>query len=205
MRREGFQTLDVLAALKPKDETLNWNSLLIASEIESVNELPSAGQHVFQVHRALEFDSGVASTLADELSEFHESRFIHGDLKTRHILAEIQDATDVSGNGTRRFHLVDLEKCQHHPFLPKAFLDVLAARDLVQLFASLPVDDNGQNLFPVKSQFLKAYFAARKLSKRRKQVIQRVLDLYSPGGTLRQGRTLLSSLVAQLRRGFSRD
>ena len=205
MKREGLQTLDVLAALKPKGETLNWNSLLIASEIEEVNELPSAGRHVFQVHRAVEFDASIASTLANELSDFHDSRFIHGDLKTRHLLAKVPDLTDVSGNGMKRFHFVDLEKCKHHPFLPSSLLDVLTARDLVQLFASLPMNANGKNLLPLKSQFLAEYFTARGLSKRRIQVIQGILGLYSPGGALRQGRTLLASLADQFRRGSSQD
>ena len=195
MRGKGIQTLEVLAALKPRNERLNWHSLLIASEIDSVNELPSAGNHVFQVHESVRFDKGLASCLAGELSTFHNRKFVHGDLKSRHILARQNSTESFSGNGVKRFHLVDLEKSKYYPLVPDPLLDVLAARDLVQLFASLP---NGQDLDPVRSQFLSEYFSGRKLSKLRIGLIRRILDLYSPGGSLRQGSTILENLIARV-------
>jgi hypothetical protein len=203
MRAEGIQTLEVLAALKPRSERLNWHSLLIASEIDKVNELPSAGNHVFQVHDSVEFDSGIASSLAGELSAFHNRKFVHGDLKSRHILAKKISAISASSNGMKRFHLVDLEKSKYYPFIPDPLLDVFAARDLVQLFASLPQNSNGQDLAPVRSQFLSEYYSGRRLSKFRMGLIQRILDLYSPGGSLHQGRTILESLVGRFRKAPS--
>jgi hypothetical protein len=203
MRKEGIPTLEVLAALKPRNETFNWHSLLIASEIESVNELPSGGNHVFQVHKSIEFDRVIASELAGELSAFHDRKFVHGDLKSRHILAQTNTAKTFSSNGANRFHLVDLEKSKHYPLVPKALLDIFAARDLVQLFASLPSDSNGQDLGPVRSQFLSEYFSGRRLSKFRVSLILRILQLYSPGGSLRQGQTILENLVTHFRRHSS--
>ena len=205
MRKSGIQTLEVLAALKPRSETFNWNSLLIASEIEEVNELPSSGNHVFQVHESVEFDASIASTLAGELSGFHNRKFVHGDLKTRHILARTNKFVGAATNGVKRFHLVDLEKSKHYPLLPNPLMDILAARDLVQLFASLPTNSNGQDLSPVRSQFLAEYFSTRKLSSLRVKFIRRILGLYAPGGRLRQGTTLLESIVAQFSRGPSQD
>ena len=161
MRKRGIQTLEVLAALKPRSETFNWNSLLIASEIEEVNELPSSGNHVFQVHESVEFDASIASTLAGELSGFHNRKFVHGDLKTRHILAKTNNFVGTSSNGVKKFHLVDLEKSKHYPLLPNPLMDIFAARDLVQLFASLPTNSNGQDLSPVRYQFLAEYFSTR--------------------------------------------
>ena len=200
IKQSGFNTLEVLAALKPKNETLNWHSLLIASEIESVSELPSAGNHVSQVHEFIEFDTEVASSLAGELSKFHERKLIHGDLKTRHILASKENSSNHSRNGARKFHLVDLEKSRHLPHIPSALLDVLAARDLVQLFASLPVNSNGHNLVPAKAQFLSEYFSKRGLSGFRANLIRRILDLYSPDGGLRQGQTILENILGKITR-----
>lgn len=203
MRRKGIPSLEVLAALKPRNETLNWHSLLIASEIESVNELPSAGNHVFQVHRSLDFDTSVASSLAGELSQFHDKKFVHGDLKSRHILAQIGLSQPVSENGEKRFHLVDLEKTRYFPFIPNHLLDVFAARDLVQLFASLPNSSNGQDLEPQRAKFLAEYFSERRLSKLRIAVFRGILTLYSPEGTLQQGQTILQNVMAKLWRSPS--
>jgi hypothetical protein len=152
----------------------------------------------------VEFDTSIASTLAGELSKFHDRKFVHGDLKTRHILARMNTPTGVSSNGTDRFHLVDLEKSKHYPHLPDPLLDVLVARDLVQLLASLPADSNGEDLAQVWPQFLSEYFSGRDLSRFRIRVIQRILDLYSPEGSLQQGRTILESLITHLRRRSSR-
>ena len=198
IKASGFNTLEVLAALKPKNETLNWHSLLIASEIESVSELPSAGNHVSQVHEFIEFDTKVASSLAGELSKFHERKLIHGDLKTRHILTSNENSSNHSSNGARKFHLVDLEKSRHFPLIPSTLLDVLAARDLVQLFASLPTNSNGHNLVPTKDQFLSEYFSKRNISGFRAALIRRILGLYSPEGGLRQGETILTSLIGKI-------
>jgi len=205
MRNEGIQTLEVLAALKPRNERLNWRSLLIASEIDSVNELPSAGNHVFQVHRSVPFDSSIASMLAQELSRFHDRRFVHGDLKSRHILAKKNVSTAHAGNGTGPFHLVDLEKCRRYRHLPNFLLDILTARDLVQLFSSLPVDAEGRSAASVWPRFLSDYFAGRNLSKSRIRFMQRILELYSPGGSLSQGKTLIDCLMIRFRSMSGKD
>jgi hypothetical protein len=198
IKESGFNTLEVLAALKPKNEKLNWHSLLIASEIEAVGELPSAGNHVSQVHEFIDFDTRMASSLAGELSRFHDRKLIHGDLKTRHILASNGNSSSHASNGIRKFHLVDLEKSRYFPRIPGALLDVLAARDLVQLFASLPMNSNGHNLVSTKDQFLTEYFSKRNLSGFRAGLIRRILDLYSPEGGLRQGETILENLLGKL-------
>ncbi len=205
MKQAGIQTLEVLAALRPRNETLNWHSLLIATEIESVSELPSAGNHIFQVHESAEFDKSLGSLLARELSHFHNRKFVHGDLKTRHILARKNSSALVSGNGLKRFHLVDLEKSRHYPHLPSPLLDILAARDLVQLCASLPLDSSSPESLAAWSQFLSEYFTHRNLPNFRSNVVRRILRLYSSGGGLRQGETLLQNLLIRLRRGRVRS
>ena len=43
IRSLGFPSFKVLAALRPKNELLNWNSLLIAQEILDVKELQATG------------------------------------------------------------------------------------------------------------------------------------------------------------------
>ena len=198
MRKEGISTLEVLAALKPRNEKFNWRSLLIASEIESVNELASGGNHVFQVHESIEFNASTATSLAGELSTFHNRKFVHGDLKSRHILATIGESGSICGNGVRRFHLVDLEKAGHHPLVPNVLLDIFAARDLVQLFASLPRNSRVQDL---RSRFLAEYFSGRKLSRFRAGLMLRILDLYAREGSFHQGKTLLENLLARVRKG----
>ncbi len=199
LRDHGFESLEVLAALKPKHRLLKWTSLLIAGEVQSVFELPSVGTHVFQIHRWMNFDQNVASDLARELARFHDCAFFHGDLKSRHILTRTA-STENSEDKNLRFVLVDLEKTRRMPHLPSPARDILAARDLIQLLASLPTEFDGHRLQPAREHLLEEYLRKRSISSRRAAFIRRVLEMYEPGGVLVQGKTVLGSLAAHLRR-----
>ena len=188
LRQQGINTLKVLAALKKKGELLNYHSLLITEEVPGVHEMVSEGPHVFQIHPTVGFSPSIANGLARYLAMFHSKSFFHGDLKTRHILVQ-QDR-----NSDHRFYFVDLEKCRHRWFLPGRFKDILAARDLIQLFSSLPAD--AQEL---KEQFLEDYTRALKLSSSRKIWLSKILALYDPGRGLKQGETILANLWNRIR------
>ncbi len=185
LHRNGLGTITVVAALKQRGEWLNWHSFSVAPEIPSVCEIPSTGNHIFQVHPVIDFSPQIAVDLARELVSFHTKGFFHGDLKTRHILVDIRQ------NPHTRFYFVDLEKCQHFPHLKGYLRDILAARDLVQLFASLPETSKVANF---KGVLLDHYLGASELSLSRQERLRRIIDLYRPGGVLRQGQTLFSSL-----------
>ena len=185
LHHSGLSTIAVLAALKQRGEWLNWHSFSVAPEITSVGEIPSAGNHIFHVHPVIDFSPRIAADLARELVSFHTKGFFHGDLKTRHILV------DVRKNPHTRFYFVDLEKCQHFPHLKGYLRDILAARDLVQLFASLPETSNATNF---KGVLLDHYLATSELPLSGQESLRRIIGLYRPGGVLRQGQTLLSSL-----------
>ena len=199
LREQGFASLEVLAALRPKRQILGWTSLLIASEIHSVFELPSVGTHVYQIHKWIDFDESVASELAGELARFHDCSFFHGDLKSRHILTRTA-STAISGEGTSRFVLVDLEKTKRMPHLPSPARDILAARDLIQLLCSLPAGTELDEVQQARDHFLDEYLKRRSVSSRRARFIGRILELYGPGGVLVQGKTVLGGLTAHLRR-----
>lgn len=194
LQRAGIGTLEVVAALKKRGEWLNWNSFLIALEIPSVYEIPSSGPHVFQIHPLLDNPQAVLSALARELASFHRKRFFHGDLKARHILVRNPESPH------RRFFFVDLEKTAHLPHTPAWIRDILAARDLVQLFASLSPSVKGGDGIDLRREFLHQYLEASQISPRRRKRLTRLLGLYGPGGLLRQGETLLDAL----RRGSTR-
>lgn len=188
MTRAGFPTLEVLAALKPRTQLLNWDSLLISREIENVQELPSSGTHLYQVHETIVLDEDLLQAVASHIAALHNRGFVHGDLKTRHILVRRQqdDCT---------IFLVDLEKSRRMPAQLGPAHDLWAARDLIQFFASLPRETTPQEEIDVRSPFLDSYFQARLLSDFRRRGIRRWVELYRPGGRFQQGRTLLDSLL----------
>ena len=189
LRAEDFGTLEVVAAVKKKGEWLNWHSLVVAREIESVREVDSEGSHIYRVHPAEELSPELAGRLARELVRFHARGFFHGDLKTRHIL--------VRTDSTSRFFFVDLEKCLYLPRLPRLLRDVLAARDLIQLLTSLPGDFTASN--PQVRHFLECYLEAAGLPRDPPPRIVKLVNLYSQEGPLSQGQTVLSGLVRRER------
>lgn len=192
LAEKGFNTIEVLAALKPKRQILNWKGLLIAKEIERVKELPSEGTHKYQVHGQVEFDVHLQRRLAAELAALHNATFHHGDLKTRHIL------TQDRGNSEPSFYFVDLEKARYHPLLPGLFRDVMAARDLIQLFASLPRNSGKGSGRDLSESFLEQYLSARKLSSIRKVLIRKMLALYQNESGSSQGKIFLRVIFEKL-------
>lgn len=191
--RNQINSLDVLAALKPNREVLNWSSLLIAREIDSVRELPSMGNHVFQIHEVTPFSVELATALAGVLAHFHQKRFAHGDLKTRHLLTR----QETNGSTDLEIFIVDLEKTQYLRHAPAFIRDLYGARDLVQLLCSLPEVFDGESLVEQRRLLIDRYFSERRISQRRKDRIRRVLRLYEPGGPLKQGRTVVQSLLSK--------
>ncbi|MEE8350433.1 MAG: lipopolysaccharide kinase InaA family protein [Acidobacteriota bacterium] len=185
LRDQGFGTLEVLAAVKKKDEWLNWHSLLIAREIQSVAEIASQGSHVYQVHPAVELSTALAEQLAEELVRFHARGFFHGDLKTRHIL--------VRRNISTRFFFVDLEKCRRLPHLPGFLKDILTARDLIQVLTSLSGTFTTSD--PLVRHFLECYLEAAGLPLDPSPRLVKMINLYSQEGPLSQGRTVLGGLL----------
>lgn len=188
LRRLGFDSLEVLAALKPKRQVLNWNSLLVTRAIPNVSELPSTGNHVFQVHPPVAMTPELIRSFAGHLGRIHDGGFFHGDLKSRHVLVR-------RSNGAWRFFLVDLEKSRFAASLPRAYQDMMAARDLIQLFASLPSQPGQFQSDSLEADFLDSYFSARELNVNRRKRICRWLNLYRPGSSFRQGETVLAALL----------
>jgi hypothetical protein len=181
----GFPTLEVVAALKKKSEFLNWTSILVALEIQSVSEIPSRGDHVFQIHDFLGASADWPVALGRHIARFHNAGFIHGDLKTRHILA------NVSG-GEFRFYLVDLEKCRFLPRCPAAIRAILVARDLIQLLASLrePKDGGSQ----VGDLILESYRMEVQYGPAFTRRVQKLVRLYRGETGFKQGKTVAENL-----------
>lgn len=198
LRQAGFETLDVLAAFRPRRQYLNWRSFMIAREITPVLELPSSGRHRYPVHQAAELGSELLSAVAATLARFHDLGFIHGDLKTRHVLAHLNGASP-GATYPWEIVLVDLEKTRWLPGFLGRFHDLLAARDLIQLCASLP-DAAAPPGPSAKTELVDRYFELRGLTPHRRRRIQQVIQMYRPGGVFRQGRTLWRSLVDLLGR-----
>jgi len=190
----GFKTIQVLAALKPSRQLLNWKGLLVAREIASVRELPSSGIHRYQVHQHTDFDPNLRFALARELARLHDSGFTHGDLKSRHIL------TRNEGDEIPDIYFVDLEKTGFHPCSPPFLKEIRAARDLIQLFASLPPTSESSPDLELREQFLRDYFSSRCLSDTRKQLIRQMLDFYRSESGLDQGKTLAKIFMERLAR-----
>jgi tRNA A-37 threonylcarbamoyl transferase component Bud32 len=189
LRAHRFGTLEVVAAVKKKGEWLNWHSLVVAREIESVYEIASEGSHVYQVHPAAELSPELAGQLAGELVRFHAQGFFHGDLKTRHIL--------VRTDSPARFFFVDLEKCRYLPHLPSFLKDVLAARDLIQLLTSMPGSFTTSN--DLVLHFLECYLKAAGLPLDPAPRILKMVNLYSQEGPLSQGQTVLGGLLRRVK------
>ena len=200
LRKLGFQTIEVLASVRPKYELLNWNSLLIAKEILNVNELPATGNHVYKVHPSIPFSGQTTDATASELARFHGSGLFHGDLKSRHILVPGD-----SDRVTPMVFFVDLEKTRHHRFLPSLLLDILAARDLVQLLSSLPGGEESPEGDKEKSRFLTLYLDHRNLGNRRSKRIRKAAGMYLDSDVLRQGETLLKGLKRKMTRTVIQD
>ncbi len=198
IRELGFPSIEVLAAIRPKNEILNWNSLLIAKEILNVKELPATGSHIYKVHASIPFSGEVADLTASELARFHDSSLFHGDLKSRHILISKNPDKE-----SRDIWFVDLEKTRRHKLLPSFLRDILAARDLVQLLSSLPGDNNGDSAQEEKSRFLSLYLSNRNLSRKRSGTIKKAVNLYLESGSLRQGETLLQGIYRRIRERVS--
>ena len=186
---EGLRTLTVLAAVRRNRQVLNRHSLIIASEIPDVAELSSIGNHRSHVHPQRDVDESLSPELARAVAEWHTRGFFHGDLKTRHIL--------VSGTCPGRFSFVDLEKTLHLPRAPRTLQDVLAARDLVQLFSSSPITQSNPLL---RARLLKSYLNHRQLSPQRVGKLERIIHLYGTDGPFEQGKTLAGNLIGLLRR-----
>ncbi len=189
LKERGFSTLEVFAAMKRRGQLLNWTGLLIAGDLQSVCELPSAGRHVFQIHASISLSAELAASLGAYLASLHNAGFLHGDLKTRHILVS-------KGAEGWVFHLVDLEKCLYLPRLASPLRVLAAGRDLVQLFASLPESD----LESTGKVLLDSYLDAIRLSVRQKERLRRITALYGKRGRFRQGRTLLTNVLDLLKR-----
>jgi hypothetical protein len=197
LRRDGFSTMEVLAAFRPRWQFLNWNSFLIAGELESVLELPSRGNHVYRLHEWARFDASIARAVAQQLAEFHSRGYVHGDLKTRHILTRSNGVpTDASH---RQVLFVDLEKTKRIHRMLTPLHDLYAARDLIQLLASLPEELEGRNIQSARDLLIAEYFEHRHLPAPRRSIIRRVMGLYQPGGKLRQGKTVLQALCERRR------
>lgn len=197
LQQAGFDTLQVLAAFRPRWQWLNWKSYLIAREIHPVMELPSGGRHRYPVHGSVELSPDLLTAVAYTLADFHNQGFVHGDLKTRHVLAH-RNGNDPGSRFPWDIILVDLEKTHRLPPLLGRIHDVCAARDLVQLCASLPETHRDRSLTPLKRELVARYLEFRSLPASRGRAIQAIIDLYRPGGVLRQGRTLLESVFSRL-------
>lgn len=193
LRKLGFPSIEVLAAIRPKNEILNWNSMLIAREILNVRELPASGKHVYRVHARVPFSAEVAEQTASELARFHDSGLFHGDLKSRHVLV-----SEISENKGPEVFFVDLEKTRNPKFIPPFLRDILAARDLIQLLTSLPGGEEAAEGNEEKSILLTRYLEHRKLGSRRSQRIRRAVRLYLDSASLRQGETLLKGLKRKM-------
>ena len=129
------------------------------------------------------------TNFARELAGFHSKGFFHGDLKTRHVLVQHRS------NRGPRFFFVDLEKCISVPYFPGFLRDILAARDLIQLFASLPRESPGFAQGESSKLLLRRYLEAAPISGRRRKRLRSIVKLYSSQGEFQQGRTLLSNVL----------
>jgi Lipopolysaccharide kinase (Kdo/WaaP) family len=194
IRSLGFPSFKVLAALRPKNELLNWNSLLIAQEIPNVKELQATGNHVYQVHASIPFSGRITDIVAEELARFHTAGLIHGDLKSRHIL--------ISKNQDRvnpEICFVDLEKTRYYRILPSVLRDLFSARDIIQLLSSLPDECGVTSGQGEKARFLSLYLKRRNLGERKSKRIRKAVSLYLDSDSLRQGETLLQGIIRKIR------
>jgi tRNA A-37 threonylcarbamoyl transferase component Bud32 len=132
--------------------------------------------------------------VAHELAVFHNAGFVHGDLKSRHVLLQDRPSRDRA-----KVVLVDLEKAKSLNGLLGSAHDFFAARDLIQLLASLPIDSAASSVQGITGKFLEEYFEIRTISPRRGRLMRRIIELYGPRGRFQQGRTLLQCLLGEIR------
>jgi hypothetical protein len=74
----------------------------------------------------------------------------------------------------------------------------MVARDLIQLFASLPRNSGEVSRRDLSESFLEQYLSARKLSSIRTVLIRKMLGLYQNESGSSQGKTLLKVIFEKL-------
>lgn len=194
----GVPTLDVWAAFRPKYQLHNRCSYLLAAEVPDVEELPSVGCHIYQLHAWARLDRTLLRHLAAAVARLHSAGFTHGDLKARHVLVQRMARSEPV------IYLVDLEKTARIDRLPPPLQDVFAARDWIQLLASLDttavVSDGGGRPPDVASLLLDEYLELRALPPHRRRRLRRFVQLYRDRDGFRQGATLLQNLWWSLTR-----
>lgn len=181
----GIGTFQVLASVKKKRVILNRRSFVLVREIPQVTEIASRSNHSSEIHEHTDLTAELASSLGAAIANLHNKGFVHGDLKTRHVLLRKSDLPEI--------FFVDLEKCWSIRALPKLFQDVVCSRDLIQFFTSMPERSFYRN--HVRQEVLTAYWKSRNLSHSRKQRIIGYLRMYGPDGGFRQGKTLLENVL----------
>lgn len=194
MKRSGFLTLEPLAALKRRGQLLNRESFVVVREIEAVTEIASPWRHFSRVHQRIDLTPEIASSLGEAIARLHSEDFFHGDLKTRHILV-------ADHSGEPRFYFIDLENCRHLTHSPTLLKDALAARDLIQFFSSLrpPKATPSRRMSEARQVLIDTYLKKRPVGDRRRRRLRKFIELYGPGGSFRQGRTLLGNLLHRFR------
>jgi len=190
LQAAGIPTLQVWGAFRPRRQLLNGRSYLIAAEIEGVEELPSTGRHVYQLHRWARLDRQLLSALAEAVARLHNAGFTHGDLKARHVLVRRAPA-----GHPPTLYFVDLEKTRRLSFVPPVVADAFAARDWTQLSASLawPADPRDPTGRRQARALVEDYLGYRRLTDRRRRRIRSFVRLYSQ--SFRQGVPLLRNLL----------
>lgn len=186
----GFPCMQILAAVRPRRTFPRKGSLVIAREIPRVRQLPAFGNHYLDIHAEADLEVETAVSLGKHIASLHNASIFHGDLKSRHILLDSDSAT---------FFLVDLEKCRSLPKWPRFVQDILAARDLIQLFHSLPGDGS---LSRQRRKLLDAYHETLAVSIRSRNRIGWFLSLYGDRGGFEQGLTLLENLARKWKKPF---
>jgi len=159
LSQQGVLIPQVLAALRPKRQLINKQSIIVTAELPPVQQLPAAEMHGLEFHRKIPFSPTLAIRIGEEIAQLHASGFFHGDMKSRHVLVGAEN----------QLFFVDLEKSSHHPNCPRLVQDALSARDLIQLQASLPPDKETQKTY---SALLDSYWSTRSLGPKRKQRIR---------------------------------
>ena len=182
----GIGTFQVLASVKRKGVILNRKSFVLVREIPCVTEIASHTDHSSDIHDHTELTSDLAAALGKAVAHLHNQSFVHGDLKTRHVLLGEESPPEI--------FFVDLEKCWSIRSLPQRVQDILCARDLIQLFTSMPDNDFYRTRVP--SQVLDSYWRSRKLTDKRSERILGYLQMYGPSGRFRQGKTLLENVLS---------
>ena len=182
----GIGTFQVLASVKKRRVVLNRKSFVLVREIPSVTEIASRTDHSSDIHDHTELTADLSAALGKAVAHLHNQSFVHGDLKTRHVLLGEDSPPEI--------FFVDLEKCWSIRPFPSLVQDVLCARDLIQLFTSMP--DNEFYRTRVPHQVLDSYWRSRELDGKRSERILSYLQMYGPEGRFRQGKTLLENVLS---------